>query len=132
MPHILIVENDALLGCDIERILKNDKNRFVLCDTVAKAREAVRTVRFNLIILDIGLSDEAMLDFCREIRGQIFAPILFLTANATEMDAVANLKLGDDELLAKPFSLDALRVRVNTLLRRRANASAGSVAKSKS
>jgi len=45
-------------------------------------------------------------------------PILFLTANDTELDMVSGLETGGDDYITKPFSLAVLRARVAALLRR--------------
>lgn len=118
MISILIVEDDRGLAQGIELALREPDRRFMLCHDLASAREALETQAFDLMLLDISLPDGSGLDFCREIRGFISAPILFLTANDTELDIVAGLETGGDDYITKPFSLAVLRARVNAQLRR--------------
>lgn len=118
MSHILIIEDDLALCKGIELTLKDTVQDFILCHSLQSARQALGNGTFDLIILDINLPDGSGLDFCREIRGSVSAPILFLTANDTEMDIVIGLESGGDDYITKPFSLAVLRARVNVLLRR--------------
>lgn len=118
MIYILVIEDDRSLAQGIELALQEPERRFALCHDLASARTVLASQAFNLIILDISLPDGSGLDFCREIRGIFPAPILFLTANDTELDIVAGLEMGGDDYVTKPFSLAILRARVNALLRR--------------
>lgn len=118
MISILLIEDDRGLAQGIELALCESDRRFTLCHDLASARTTLTTQTFDLMILDISLPDGSGLDFCREIRNDFSSPILFLTANDTELDIVAGLETGGDDYITKPFSLAVLRARVNALLRR--------------
>lgn len=118
MISVLIIEDDRALAQGIELALREPGRRFRLCHDVASAHAALAEQVFDLMILDISLPDGSGLDFCREIRCVFSSPILFLTANDTELDIVAGLETGGDDYMTKPFSLAVLRARVNALLRR--------------
>lgn len=118
MKRILIVEDDKALREGIVLSLRDSEREFIESGTLAAARELLKTNPCNLVILDINLPDGSGLDFCREIKKQYHFPILFLTANDTEMDMVLGLEIGGDDYITKPFSLAVLRARVNVLLRR--------------
>lgn len=118
MISILVIEDDRSLAQGIELALHESDRRFILCHDLASARTALAGHTFDLMILDISLPDGSGLDFCREIRGVFASPILFLTANDTELDIVAGFETGGDDYVTKPFSLAVLRARVNALLRR--------------
>lgn len=118
MYRILILEDDRSLAAGIERALSAEEREFVLCFDISAARQAVRSEQFHLLILDVSLPDGSGLDFCREVRSFLATPILFLTANDTEMDIVLGLETGADDYITKPFSLAILRARVSALLRR--------------
>lgn len=72
--------------------------------------------------MDINLPDGNGFDFLKQLRKNSDVPVLVVTANDTELDEVTGLTLGADDYVTKPFSLMALRLRVNNLLSR---ASAG-------
>lgn len=118
MKNILIVEDDLSLAQGIQLTLKESERAFAHCTHLAHARHALSAQRYDLIILDVSLPDGSGLAFCREIRPTFPNPILFLTANDTELDVVSGLESGGDDYITKPFSLAILRARVNALLRR--------------
>lgn len=118
--RILILEDDADLAEGIALSLQGEDMEFVLCDSIARAREEVKSGRFDLLILDINLPDGSGLAFCKEVKAVIKAPIALLTAKDMEMDIVKGLESGADDYITKPFSLMVLRARVRALLRRNA------------
>lgn len=118
MLHILLVEDDVTLSNGIALTLQENQRKFTQCFDVSSAKAQLLVQAFDLIILDINLPDGSGLELCRHIRGSSAVPILFLTANDTELDMVAGLEIGGDDYITKPFSLAVLRARVNALLRR--------------
>src|SRR3990167_3623211 len=73
----------------------------------------------DLLLLDLMLPGLDGLEVCKALRARgSAAPILMLTAKATELDRVLGLELGADDYLTKPFSLAELLARVKALLRR--------------
>lgn len=72
----------------------------------------------DLIVLDIGLPEMDGRDVCRELRRKSDVPILFLTAEADEIDRVVGLELGADDYVTKPFSPRELTARIRAILKR--------------
>jgi DNA-binding response OmpR family regulator len=73
----------------------------------------------DLLVLDLMMPGLDGLELCKALRARgDNAPILMLTAKATELDRVLGLELGADDYLTKPFSLPELLARVKALLRR--------------
>ncbi len=118
MPHILIIEDDSALSGGIVLALKEHTRQFTQCADITSAKAIFCVNPFDLVILDIKLPDGNGLDFCQWVRLSSDVPILFLTANDTEMDIVSGLEMGGDDYITKPFSLAVLRARVSVLLRR--------------
>ncbi|MBC6681037.1 response regulator transcription factor [Zhenpiania hominis] len=116
---ILIIEDDKNLNEGISMTLEGPETRTIRAETVAQAKEALKTEPPDLILLDVNLPDGNGFDFCREIRQGSDVPIIFLTANDMELDVVRGLEMGGDDYITKPFSLMILRARVNSVLRRR-------------
>jgi len=123
MTHILLVEDDVPLSNGIVLTLQENERQFTQCFDISSAKLKFGRQQFDLIILDINLPDGSGLDFCRWIRLSSAVPILFLTANDTELDVVSGLDIGGDDYLTKPFSLAVLRARVAALLRRSSTSS---------
>jgi DNA-binding response OmpR family regulator len=86
----------------------------------AEAAEAtLRSERFDLVLLDLGLPRGSGMDVLRgqRTRGDT-TPVLVLTARAGPGDRVAGLDAGADDYLVKPFELDELGARMRAVLRR--------------
>jgi len=117
--RILIVEDDASLAAGIGRILEAEG---YAVDTVASGEQATlasRLERFDLVILDIGLSGMDGFEVLRRMRDQGYAvPVLILTARDAIDDRVRGLETGADDYMAKPFAMPELVARVRALIRR--------------
>ncbi len=72
----------------------------------------------ELVILDIMLPGVDGFEVCRCIREDSTVPIIMLTALGAEEDMVKGLRLGADDYVAKPFSVQELMARVEAVLRR--------------
>ena len=115
---ILILEDDRDLCEGICLSLNSKEFSFVSCQTIVEARKQWNLGCFDLLILDINLSDGSGLEFLREVRRNSKVPIALLTAKDMELDIVAGLECGADDYITKPFSLMVLRARIRALLRR--------------
>ena len=74
---------------------------------------------YQVIVFDVMLPKLSGYDVCTAVRKKDTAtPILFLTAKNEERDRIEGLKLGADDYLGKPFSLDEFLLRVKALIRR--------------
>ncbi|MBI2708128.1 MAG: response regulator transcription factor [Actinobacteria bacterium] len=98
-------------GFDVERIA-----------TGRAALEAVARRPPDLLILDVMLTDIDGFEVARRLRQREGAatavPIIFLTARDTTADKVEGLRLGSDDYVTKPFSIEELIERVKAVLRR--------------
>lgn len=72
----------------------------------------------SLVILDIMMPDLDGFQVLQKIREISNVPVLMLTAKSDEEDKVSGLRLGADDYLTKPFSINELMARVNSLIRR--------------
>lgn len=117
MDRILIVEDDVIIGGGVKFYLEKKGYDVILTDSV-KAAKSELLKPFNLILLDINLPDGNGFDFCSEIRQHNTIPIIFLTANDTEENMIAGFKLGCDDYISKPFSVEILYHRIVAVLKR--------------
>lgn len=84
-----------------------------------------RTFLPDLVILDVMMPDLNGIQICRMLRADPKlkrVPVIFLTAKAEENDRVQGLETGADDYICKPFSTKELALRVQTILRRLAEA----------
>jgi DNA-binding response OmpR family regulator len=85
----------------------------------AEAREAVSSVSYAAMILDLGLPDGDGLSVLRELRRLMEPlPVLVLTARGGLQDRVSGLRSGADDYLAKPFAMEELVARLEAIMRR--------------
>ncbi len=74
----------------------------------------------DLILLDVNMPDIDGLSVCARIREHVSCPILFLTAKVEEQDRINGFRVGGDDYILKPFSIEELGARVAAHLRREA------------
>lgn len=115
---ILILEDDRDLCEGICLSLNSKEFSFVSCQTIVEARKQWNLGCFDLLILDINLSDGSGLEFLREVRRSSKVPVALLTAKDMELDIVAGLECGADDYITKPFDLGEVTARVISNLRR--------------
>jgi two-component system, OmpR family, catabolic regulation response regulator CreB len=117
-PSILLVEDDRPIAENVALALAREG---IDCQRVALAADGLarlRSGRFDLAILDVGLPDGNGFDLCRTLRGFSDIPVIFLTARSDEIDRVVGLEIGADDYVLKPFSPRELAARVKAILRR--------------
>lgn len=87
-----------------------------------RAIEKIISTNYNAIILDIQLPTISWLEVCKILRQKnITTPILMLTSRNTKKDIVEWLNIWADDYLWKPFDLEELLARINSLVRRNWN-----------
>lgn len=117
--RLLLVEDDTLLGDGICAGLKQEGYTVDWVVDGDAADHALRSEKFDLVILDINLPKRSGLQVLSDLRGRSDnTPVLILTARDTTPDRVAGLDSGADDYLVKPFDLDELGARLRALLRR--------------
>ncbi|MEW6058174.1 MAG: response regulator, partial [Bdellovibrionota bacterium] len=119
-PRILLIEDEKTIALGISYNLKKNGYDVELAEDGQQGLGRALEKKFDLIILDVMLPRLDGLSVCKELRRQrVWTPILMLTARSETHDRVQGIKLGADDYLGKPFSLDELFVRITALLRRR-------------
>ena len=115
---ILLVEDEESITTPLAEALERDGFRTEVAHTVADGLAKGKTVRPDLVLLDIGLPDGSGLDVCRELRSSSSVPIIILSARGEEADRVVGLELGADDYVVKPFSAREVIARIRAVLRR--------------
>ena len=119
MPEtILIVEDELALRDTLTYNLKKDGFTVEAVGDGRSALESARTLKPDLILLDIMLPEIDGFEVARILRKEMSTPILMLTARDDEIDRVVGLEVGADDYLTKPFSMRELMARVKAQLRR--------------
>ena len=87
----------------------------------ASAAAALRSSRFDLVLLDLGLPERDGLDVLRELRSRGDAtPVIIVTARDDVQNRIQGLDAGADDYIIKPFDLDEVAARMRSVLRRAA------------
>ena len=73
--------------------------------------------KFDLVLLDIVLSDGNGFSVCKAIKSDYHIPAIFLTASGDEYSTVTGFELGADDYIAKPFRPRELVSRIKNILR---------------
>ncbi len=117
-PHILVVDDDSRLRELLRKFLSERGFRVTTAAHSADAEAKLKSLAFDLLVLDVMMPGETGIDFTRRLRQSDTVPILLLTARAESHDRIAGLEGGADDYLAKPFEPDELLLRIRAILRR--------------
>jgi two-component system phosphate regulon response regulator OmpR len=118
--HILVVEDDARLRERLARYLATEGFRVTASHDAADARAKLRSLSYDLMLLDVMMPGETGLDLMQSLRRGDHAdlPVLLLTARGAPEDRIAGFEAGADDYLPKPFEPRELVLRIRALLRR--------------
>lgn len=118
--RILVAQNDKKTASFIGSGLRQEGHAVDVVCSGNDAADCARTVPYDLLILDLDLSECSGLEVLKTIRKrEAYLPVLFLTDNATIDDRVLALDSGADDCLVKPVSVSELSARARALNRRR-------------
>ena len=121
-PTILAVDDEQHIRELLRMGLSMQGFRVIEAAAGREAIELVERERPDLIVLDVMLPDLDGFEVAKRLRrssGQHReTPIIFLTARDATADRIAGLKLGSDDYVTKPFSIEELVERVRAVLRR--------------
>lgn len=117
---VLLVDDDHRMTTLAARGLRRAGYEVVLADDGRSALEQAETSDvIDVIVLDIGIPGPDGLTVLRHLRDAgDQRPILLLTGRSGVADRVRGLNAGADDYLPKPFALDELAARLNSLVRR--------------
>lgn len=116
---ILLAEDDANLGLLLKEYLIAKNYNTTLCEDGDKAYDEFLKNPYDLCIFDIMMPHRDGFTLAKDIRlinSEI--PIIFLTAKSMKDDVLEGFKLGADDYMTKPFSMEELLVRIEAVLRR--------------
>ena len=117
--HILLCEDDESLGMLLREYLQaKGYNVELFLDGEAGYKAFVKD-HYDMCVLDVMMPKMDGFTLAQEIRLlNIEVPIIFLTAKNLKEDIFEGFKIGADDYLTKPFSMDELVFRMEAILRR--------------
>ena len=123
--HVLVVDDDARLRSLLSRYLAENGFRVSTASHAADARDKLRFVAPDALVLDVMMPGETGLALTASLRAEnASVPILLLTAQGAPEDRIAGFESGADDYLAKPFEPRELVLRLRAMLRRSSGAAA--------
>ncbi|HET9449838.1 MAG TPA: response regulator [Aggregicoccus sp.] len=127
-PHILVVDDDRETRELLARFLGQHGCKVLGAAEGREMRQALRSWRVDLVVLDLMLPGDDGLVLCRELRAHSQLPVIMLTAVGEEVDRIIGLEVGADDYLPKPFNPRELLARIRAVLRRTREADAAPAA----
>ena len=118
--HILVVDDDARLRALLSRYLGEQGFRVTVAEDAAAARDKLRFMHPDAVVLDVTMPGESGLQLTEGLRGpgRSTVPILLLTASGAPEDRIRGFEAGADDYLGKPFEPRELVLRLRAMLRR--------------
>ena len=117
MNKILLVEDDRGIVANLTEFLTAEGFQVKSASGQASALKLLESERFDLVLLDISLSDGNGFAVCSAVKSLYNIPVIFLTASGDEYSTVTGFELGADDYITKPFSPRELVTRIRNILR---------------
>jgi DNA-binding response OmpR family regulator len=118
-PKILVVEDEEAIRRGLIDLLVYHGFDVDALSTGGRVLQTVKQAKYDLVILDVMLPEKDGFTVCDELRSyDREQPIIMLTAKTADEDIVTGLRLGADDYIGKPFSLEELLLRIQAVLRR--------------
>ncbi len=117
--RILLAEDDANLGMLLREYLIAKGFHTTLSEDGNIAYETFLKEPFDICIFDVMMPHKdgfSLAEDIKKINNDI--PIIFLTAKSLKEDIIEGLKIGADDYITKPFSMEELLLRIEAILRR--------------
>ena len=116
---ILLCEDDENLGMLLREYLQAKGFVAELCADGEAGFTAFLKTKFDICVLDVMMPKKDGFTLAQEIRSaNTDVPIIFLTAKTLKEDILEGFKLGADDYITKPFSMEELVFRIEAILRR--------------
>ncbi|AFN74426.1 two component transcriptional regulator, winged helix family [Melioribacter roseus P3M-2] len=122
MKKILLVEDDNNLGAILSEFLAFKGFEVSRHINGEDAWKAFNSDKYDICIIDIMMPRMDGFTLAKKIRTAGNVPFLFLTAKSMIEDKIEGFKLGADDYITKPFSMEELMMRINAILNRYNNA----------
>ena len=116
---ILLCEDDENLGMLLREYLQAKGFIAELCADGDAGFKAFLKTKFDICVLDVMMPKKDGFTLAQEIRSaNADVPIIFLTAKTLKEDILEGFKIGADDYITKPFSMEELVFRIEAILRR--------------
>ena len=116
IAHILVVDDDDGIRSLVKKYLNENNFLISTAENAEDAKEKIKLIKFDLIILDIMMPGKSGLEFIQENKKKLETPIILLTAKGEPSERIEGLEIGADDYLPKPFEPKELILRIKNIL----------------
>ena len=114
--HILVVDDDNRIRDLLKDFLSENNYIVSTAENADQAKEKLKYLKFDIIILDVMMPGQNGYDLTKEIKKQMKVPIILLTAKGEVENRIKGLELGADDYIGKPFDPKELLLRVRNII----------------
>ncbi|MBP3234504.1 MAG: response regulator transcription factor [Eubacterium sp.] len=118
MTDILVIEDNEELGTLISDFLRSEGYLVEWRTNAEEGLELLRQSSFKLLLLDVMLPKMDGYEALQEIRRSQNLPVLMMSARIDDQSKILGLKVGADDYIEKPFSVDVLGFKIKAIMRR--------------
>ena len=116
--NILVIGNEQELKNVVQTQVTKNNYQIFMAETGTETEHILKKEDIDLILLDINLTGENAVEFCRRIREQVFIPIIFVSWEAEREMVVKALKSGGDDFVTLPVDTSVFLARIESQIRR--------------
>lgn len=117
MAKILIVDDDKDISELMKIVLEKEKFEVSIINNPKLVIDDSNLKEYNLILLDIMMSEISGTELCAKIRTSVACPIVFVSAKNDVIDKIVGYEVGADDYITKPFDSKELVAKVKAHLR---------------
>ena len=114
--HILVVDDDDGIRNLLKDYLKDNGYIVSAAENADQAKNKLKYLKFDIIILDVMMPGQNGYDLTKEIKNQMKVPIILLTAKGEVENRIKGLEIGADDYLGKPFEPKELLLRIKNII----------------
>jgi len=116
---VLLAEDELSLGMIIQESLESRDFKVSLCTDGQKAWDEYQRCKPDVLVLDVMMPKKDGFSLAEQIRKtDPYTPIIFLTSKSQTEDVVKGFRIGANDYIRKPFSMEELIVRIKAQLDR--------------
>jgi len=125
--HVLVIDDEPQIRRVMRTTLESRGYEVDEAGSGEQALELIRSLKYELILLDINLPGKTGIETCREIRAISGAPVIMLTVRDAGEDKIEALDAGAFDYVTKPFVMGELLARMRAVLRRTSSSGTASL-----
>jgi sigma-B regulation protein RsbU (phosphoserine phosphatase) len=118
---VLIIDDDVIIRKLLNHQLKHNNYNVYQAEGPTQAYDLLNNNKIDLVLCDVTMDEMNGFDFCKKVReNENFRalPFVFVTAKTSMEDKSRALEVGGDDIITKPFDVNELILKVQTLIRR--------------